>query len=328
VNVTAAGGGAPVYSQTIPVGAVTLLGAPTLAAGSYTLAFTDLTFPNPLSPLGAVVSSNGQPVTQLTASGNQAFTATAGTYQVFALGIPQAAASMGSYSVSVAPQTGAAVLSVAHAVSASGSSVTAYSYDAAVTTAGTYALDLADFGLSASFTSLKAAAFQNGHMLGSALNAAGTTNVTAAVGPVSVLVFAQPGTGGSLFGLDLTPSGGSALFATTQGVGQLFSSQTFTLTWSSQNATSCSGSSSPSGIWSTTQLSGSGQQTAAITATTTFTLTCTGTGGSTTQTTTVTVSSGSSGGGHGGGSISVDLLAVLAALAMIRVGSRRSVGEA
>jgi hypothetical protein len=428
VNVSPAGGGAPVYSQSVPVGGVTLLGSPALTAGSYNLSFTDLNYPNPLAPVGAVVSSNGQSVAQLTASGSQAFTATAGTYQVFALGIPQAASSRGSYSVTVAPQSGAAVLSVARAVSASGSSITAYSFDTSVTTAGTYALDFADFGLSAPFTSLSAAAFQNGHMLGSALNAAGTTNVTAAVGPVSLLVFAQPGTGGGLFGLDLTPSGGSALFATTQGVGQLFSSQTFTvpssgsytvtvadlqfptklsslavvvtqgannlgsiftagafnftgapgttyfvnfvaqpdsntpdhagtysvnvaptppaptaslqssassvtaggtvnLTWSSQNATACSGSSSPSGVWSTTQLSGTGQQTAAITATTTFTLTCTGAGGSTTQTTTVTVSSGSSGGGHGGGSMSVDVLAVLAALTMIRVGSRRSIGE-
>ncbi len=50
----------------------------------------------------------------------------------------------------------------------------------------------------------------------------GTANVKLAAGPVSLLVVAQAAASGGLFGVDLTPSGGSAAFATTQGVGQLF----------------------------------------------------------------------------------------------------------
>jgi len=425
VNISPVGGGAAVYSRTVPVGAVTALGSPTLVAGSYTLAFKDLAFPNPLSPAGAVVALNGQSAAQLTATGQQTFTATATTYQVFALGLPLAPASTGSYSVSLTPQNGSPILSVARAVSASGSAVTAYNYDAVVTAAGSYALDLADFGLSAPFTSLSAAAFQNGFMLGSSpLNAAGTLNVNAAAGPVSLLVFAQPGSGGSLFGIDLTASGSSPLFATTQGAGQLFGSGSFTvtkagsytvsvsdvgfptalaslgvavtqganslgsvftsgsfnfngspgttyfvsvlaqpgansadhagtysvivtptpvaptvtltssassvtsggtvaLTWSSTGATSCAGSSAPSGIWSTSQLSGNAQATSAITTSTTFTLKCTGEGGSTTQTVSVAVSAPPSGGGHGGGAIGFDVVALLGGLTLVRVMMQR-----
>ena len=422
VSVSSASGGAPVYSQTIPVGGVTLLGSPALTAGSYTLAFKDLNFPNQLSPSGAVATLDGQSVAQVTATGQQTFTATAATYQVFALGLPLAPAATGSYSVTLTPQSGSATLSVARAVSATGSAVNAYSYDTTVTTAGTYAFDLADFGLSTQFTSLGAAAFQNGFLLGSSsLTSAGTLSVSPAAGPVSLLVFAQPGTGGSLFGIDLTAAGSSsALFATTQGVGQLFgggsftvpssgsytvtvsdvgfptalgslgvavteganslgsaftggtfnftgapgttyfvsvlaqagtttadhagtyavtvvptpaapvvtlsssatsvtSGGTVTLTWSSQNATSCAGSSTPSGVWSTNQLNGSAQQTAAITTSTTFTLTCTGAGGSATQTASVSVATSSSGGGgHGGGALSLDLVALLAVLTLAR----------
>jgi hypothetical protein len=423
VSITPAGGGAPVYSQSVPVGAVTLLGAPVLAAGSYTLSFADLVYPNPLSPAGAVVALNGQSVAQLTAAGTQTFTATPGTFQVFAVGLPAAPAATGSYSVTLASQS-TPVLSLARAVSASGSAVTAYSFDTTVTTAGTYALNLVDLGLATQFTSLSAAAIQNGFRLGSPLTATGSLNVIPAAGPVTLLVFAQPGTGGSLFGIDLTPSGGSSpLFATTQGVGQLFdvrtitiptagsytvtvadvgfptnlaslavavtqgannlgqiftggsfnftatpgtyflnfiaqpqpatvsadqagtysvsvaptppapvvtfagsastvtSGGTITLTWSSQNATSCAGSSTPAGVWSTSQLSGNAQPTGSITTSTTFTLKCTGEGGSTTQTASVTVSSAASGKGGGGGSVSLDVVALLAALTLMRLGA-------
>jgi hypothetical protein len=422
VNISPAAGGAPVYSQTVPVGAVTPLSSPALTAGSYILKFTDLNYPSSLSPAGAVVSLNGQAVTQLSASGSQTFTAVTATYQVFALGLPPAPSTTGSYSVILTPQGGSPVLSVARAVSAAGSPVSAYSFDTTVTAAGTYALDLADFGLSAQFTSLSARVFQGGFALGPALTATGSTNVSAAAGPASLLVFAQPGTGGSLFGIDLTASGSSnALFAATQGVGQLFGSGTFTvpsagsytvtvsdvafptnlatlavavtqgannlgsiftggsfkftgapntnyfvnfiaqpgtatadhagtysisvaptpaapvvslsssgtsvtsgatvnLTWSSQNATSCSGSSTPSGLWSTSQLSGNAVQTGAITTSATFTLTCTGAGGSTTQTATVSVAAPSGGGHGGGGKLGFDILALLATLTLVRAG--------
>jgi len=92
VNVSLAGGGTTVYSNTIPVGSVTSVGAPALTAATYTLTFSDLAFPSALSQAAAAVTLNGQSVAQLTATGTSSpFTATAVPYQVFALGLPASA---------------------------------------------------------------------------------------------------------------------------------------------------------------------------------------------------------------------------------------------
>jgi hypothetical protein len=237
-SVTPAGGGAPAYAKTVPVGAVTLLASPTLTAGSYTLSTSDLQIPTALAQFGVAVSFNGQAVAKLTATGSQPFTATAATYQVFAIGVAPAAG-MGSYSVTL--QSGqSTVLSVARAVIDPTSTGKAYSFDATAASGQTYAFDLADFGYPAPFVALNAALVQNGALVtGSQLSigtsvanapATGTANVTPAAGPVSLLVFAQPAVATSttaaagLFGVDLTTSGGSSVaFETTQGVGQLFS---------------------------------------------------------------------------------------------------------
>jgi hypothetical protein len=237
VSVTPAGSATPVYAKMVPVGAVTLLGSPMLVAGSYSLTASDLQLPAALSQFGAVVALNGQSVAALTATGTQTFTAIAATYQVFGLGVAQAAGT-GSYSVAVQSAQGPA-LSVARAVVDPASTARAYSFDTTVASGQTYAFDLADFGYPAPFVSLSAAVVQGGTLVtGSQLNigtsvantpATGTTNITPAAGPLSLLVFAQPAAStattaaAGLFGTDLTVSGAAPTFETTQGVGQLFS---------------------------------------------------------------------------------------------------------
>jgi len=62
------------------------------------------------------------------------------------------------------------------------------------------------------------------------------------------------------------------------------SGATSTLTWSSNNATSCAAS----GGWSGAETTSGSQKTAALAATTKYTLTCTGAGGSAAQSVTVT----------------------------------------
>jgi hypothetical protein len=244
VNVSPAGGGAPVYTNTIPVGAVTSVGKPALTAASYTLSFADLAFPSALSQAAAAVTLNGQPVAQLSATGTSApFSASATPYQVFALGLP-ASGGQGSYTLSVQPVSGTPVLNIARAVSDPASNIFAYSFDS-TTTSEAYTLDLADFGYPASFASIQAAAVQAGAILpGSSnnsttnsLSGSGSLAITPAAGPISLLVFAQPApaaTAGAsaagLFGIDLTETGaGAPAFQTSQGVGQLFSVQTATV---------------------------------------------------------------------------------------------------
>jgi hypothetical protein len=436
VNVSPAGGGGPpVYSHTIPVGAVTSVGTPALTAAGYTLTFTDLAFPTALSQGAAAVTLNGQSVAQLTATGTSSqFTATAVPYQVFALGLP-ASGSQGSYTLSVQPVAGTPVLNIARAVSDPTTGVYAYSFDSTTTSQG-YTLDLADFGYPASFASIQAAAVQSGALLpgttnGSTSNSvsgSGSLNITPAAGPVSLLVFAHPApaassgaAGAGLFGIDLTETGaGAPAFQTSQGVGQLFSVQTatvttggsyqvvvtdlgfpanfanlavivtrgtskigsifgggtlpftatggdylinfvaqpdatagagtyslvvgaappaatatlqvsptsvssggtVTLTWSSQNASSCTASSSPAGAWSGTVATSGTATSAVLTATTAFTLTCVGTDGtSPSQTVTATVTSSTSSHG-GGGAIGPDVVALLLGLLTLRVVGR------
>jgi hypothetical protein len=245
VNVSPAGGGTAVYTKTVPVGAVTAVGSPALTAAIYTLSFSDLAFPAALSQVAAAVTLNGQSVAQLNATGtSSAFSGTAVPYQVFALGLP-VQGGQGSYTLSVQPANGTPVLNIARAVSDPTSGLFAYSFDTTAS-AGAYSLDLADFGYPASFTAIQAAAVQAGALLpatgsgGStttSLSGAGTLNITPVAGPVSLLVFAQPAppasagaSTGGLFGIDLTESGaGAPAFQTSQGVGQLFSVQTATV---------------------------------------------------------------------------------------------------
>ncbi|HXW74493.1 MAG TPA: hypothetical protein VEK10_06740 [Steroidobacteraceae bacterium] len=227
VNVSPSGGGTSLFTRTVAVGAVSLVASPSLGAGNYTLTLADLKVPSSLAQLGAVIAVNGQAAAQLNSAGSTPFTATANTYEVFALGVPGPSGT-GSYTLAVQPTGGgAAALSVARAVSTPGGAVQAFSFDTEVPTAGGYTLNLADFALPAPFVSLSAVATQNGATLGNAQQGAGAQSVIASAGPLTLLVFAQPAaSSGSLFGIDLEPSGTTnPVFATTQGVGELFSVQ-------------------------------------------------------------------------------------------------------
>lgn len=223
--------GVIVYSRTVPVGALTSLGSAALSAGTaYALSFTDLAVPAALSTSGsdgaiAILDENNS--TSQSGAGSKTFTASAGTYQVFGLGAAAASPGGGSYAVSITPSAGttpAPVFSVAQGVTASGGTLQSYSYNASVTTAGTYTVQLTDFKYPQALTSVNLVAVQNGATLATPLTAAGSSTITAAAGNLSVLVFAQPptssGSVGGVFGLFVTPAGGGApIYEGTQGVG-------------------------------------------------------------------------------------------------------------
>jgi tetratricopeptide (TPR) repeat protein len=256
VSVTASGGGTPIYSNTTPVGAVTAVSSSALTpltAGSYTLALSDLAYPSALTNLGAAITQYGQAVAELTATGNRTFPATASNYQLFAFGIASNSG-QGSYTLTLQPSSGTAVLSIARAVvapaaaGASGGTPYAYSYDTTTVSGETYALSLADFSFPAQFDALSVVAVQNGAMLGSPVVVSNSPqNISPAAGPVSLLVFAEPTTSGGLFGLNLTASGAATpTFETTQGVGQAFYSDKITVTTGGSYQVSVSDLSFPS----------------------------------------------------------------------------------
>lgn len=229
VNITT--GAQSVYNQTVPLGAVTLLGTPTLTAGTATLTVADLQYPsgNPLASSGAAVTQYGQSITTpITTPGSATFTATATAYNVYGLGVATSATAPGSYAVTLTSAAGTPVLDVARAVSTSGGTYNTYSYDTNLTAAGTYTLDVTDFGYPVNLSSVSVAVVQGGKKLGSALSSAGVAasgSATASAGAASVLAFAALGTSatGGLFGADLTATGASSpAFETSQGVGQAF----------------------------------------------------------------------------------------------------------
>ena len=229
--VAPSGGGAPVFSQVVPVGNTISVGSPALAAGNGTFRLTDLSYPAVLSQLGAVLTLNGQVVVQLGAAGSQPFTATAGTYEAFAVGTaPMAAPGAGTYAVQVLPASGPALFGVARAVTAAGSTLSAYSFDTTISTAGAYTASLTDFQFPLVLSSLSLAAVQGGALLGTPINSAGNSNIHAVEGPLSLIVFTQAGAAGGLFGIDVTPNAGSAVFDVTQGVGALFTAQQISVT--------------------------------------------------------------------------------------------------
>jgi hypothetical protein len=341
----------------------------------------------------------------LSGAGSQSFTATVGTYDAYAVATPAASPGDGSYAVSV-QQGGTTLFSVARAATAVGSTLSAFSFDTTIPTAGAQTVSLADFQFPAALSSLSLGVVQGAALLGSTSGTA-NVNVNAAAGPLSLVVFAQQnGSAGGLFGIDLGPSGGgSAVFQTTQGVGALFSASqlsivkagsysvtasdldfpasfatydtvvtqgttqlgsiygggtfvfaatpgnytlnfiatptgsdqagtyallvasaptapvvslsadesqigsggTVDLTWSSQNATSCTAT----GGWTGAQPLSGTTTSKPLTSNTTFTLSCTGAGGTSAKSVSVTVTAASSG---GGGALDGVMLLVLAML--------------
>lgn len=221
VAVIPPGGGTPAYAKTVPIGSTTLLGSPTLTAGAHTIAVTDLKYPAALSQVEVAVVLNGQFAAPVMGASTQSFAAAAGTYQVYGSATAATAApGAGSYSVQVQPQGGAPELSVARAVSAAGSALKPYSFDTTVATAGSYSVNLTNFSFPVSLVSVGLGVVQAGALLASPLSAAGSSNIAAAAGPLSLVAFAQadPVQGG-LFDINLAASGSTTpVFDVTQGV--------------------------------------------------------------------------------------------------------------
>lgn len=235
VSVGSGGGGTVVFARAVPVGSTLHLGSPVLTAGNYTLSAADLAFPTALAQFGAALLFNGVSQAQLAATGSSNFTAAAGTYEAYAAATAASAApGAGSYAVQVAPQGGGApALALARGVTAAGSALSAYSFDTTVPAAGAETVSLTDFQFPAALASVRLAAAQVGALLGTPISTAGSFNITAASGPVSLVAFAQAGSGtaGGLFGLEVAPpAGGTPVLDVTQAVGAIFTTQKITVT--------------------------------------------------------------------------------------------------
>lgn len=229
--VVPAGGGSPVFARTVVVGNSFKVGTQTLTAGPHNFVMTDLQYPAALAALQGVVVSNGQAVQTLTAGGTAPFTATASAYDVYALATP-AAQSAGSYSIQLAPQTGAAEFSLARAVADPASGLTAFSFDTSLASAGAYTANLQNFSAPVPLTTVKMAAVQGAAITGTPITATGPIALNGAAGPLTLLVIAQAdATLGGLFDVNVTASGSSSLlYDMAQPVGAASSSEKLSIT--------------------------------------------------------------------------------------------------
>jgi thiol:disulfide interchange protein DsbC len=118
------------------------------------------------------------------------------------------------------------------------------------------------------------------------------------------------------YSLAVVPTPPAPTVTLNSNVTHVVSGGTVTLTWTSQNATTCAAS----GGWSGTQQPNGSATSTALSGATTFTLTCSGDGGSANKSVAITIDSPTSpsgGGGHGGGAFSLlTLLGLIGALAM------------
>ncbi len=226
-----------VYNTTNPVGELpTPISIPIATAGTLSLQVTDLSTPAALTSINAVALQDstalGQP---FTAAGSQLLAISAGTLQVYVAALPGGSTNQGSYEVQAT--MGSQILAdVAAPALLTGSY--GYAYPVTLSAAGNFQASVNDFQLPVAFSSLNLAVVQAGTVLANSVTTSNSGEIAAAAGPLTILVFptlAAP-TGSStasdgLYGVRLTTfgSGGSTVFETTQGVGALFSSQTFTV---------------------------------------------------------------------------------------------------
>lgn len=300
------------------------------AAGAYSVTLTDFQFPAPLTAAEFAAEQNGALLaTPAMAAGS--FTASPAQGPVTLLAFAQATGSGALFGLQMSSTSGATTAFATTQGVGAGFKMTPLT----VSSNQTLGVTATDVQFPASLATLEAAV-TSGTSVEGKIVAGGSSGST---GPISG-TFSFAATPGTTYFVNVLAQSASpakagtyALTVMTAPVVTLTPSATtvtsggtVNLTWSTQNATSCtasggagwSGSESPSGGTVTTS---------ALTATTTFALSCTGGGGTGTASVAVTVNAAPSGkSGGGGGSIDLATLLALASLVALRAARLRQGG--
>ena len=248
-------GGAPsttVYpaNGASPVTAVGSISGPATvtnsAAGTVTLAATDLAFPNALASVGAVLmTQSGQLIARQCTPSCTASDVASGNAPAQDLVLWWAAtagAGSGSYVIAVTGAGGATLYSNAQSVSSTSttSPTSAYTFLITVPATGNYAVTLTDFQAPAPLAGLQFGVFQNSMPVqGGSSTSAGSVTVGLQAGTAQVNVVAQSSTGSGanqfgsgIFGISVQTTGQapSTVFAEAQAVGAVTGSQTLSVT--------------------------------------------------------------------------------------------------
>ena len=283
------------------------------SAGSSTLTLTDFQFPQAFGSLAVAAVQGGALLgNPLTSPGMTTITPAAGPLTVLVAATP-GNAGKGLFGVDLATSPGgAAQLDATQGVGAAFGTNTV-----TISTAGSYDVTLSDLAFPGNFGDLAAVVTQGANRLGSIFEGgtfsfpatAGGTYVINVLGtPAAVKAGSEQSAG--TYGVSVAPTPPAPTVTLTASADQVPSGGNVTLTWTSQNAASCTAS----GGWSG-QLTTSGSQASApLTVSTTFTIICTSASNVQSQPQSVTVSIAPAPPGSGGGG-AFDVLA-LGALAL------------
>jgi hypothetical protein len=287
------------------------------AAGQYAVNLSDFQLPAALAALELGAEQGGALLGSASAGGTPqtTFNIGAATGPVSLVAFAQASTGGGLFGIELTPNPGSSP--VYDTTQSVGGLFVAR--QVAITAAGSYSVTATDLGFPAPFTSYYTVVTQGTQLLGSIASggSTGSFNFTATPGIYFLNFIAQPGgtDQAGTYALTVAPAPPAPVVTLTVDRSQVGSGSTVDLIWSSQNATSCTGTPT-SGGWGGTQAVSGTVTSGPLSSTTTFMLSCSGAGGSTSQSVTVTVTAAS--GGHGGGSLDALVLAVLAALLAAR----------
>jgi len=288
--------GSPVFStvQVAANGSATqrsfLVSGNVTSPGSYEFRLADFQIPGALTSVGAaLVQGNALVGTPSTAAGSVSATLANGA--VYAIVIAKSTSSGGLVGVDLVPAAGGTpVFAATQGVGGVFSETTV-----PITATGSYTVNVEDLAFPAAFANLYVVVTQGTQSIGSIFGGGSFNFDAATAGNYIVSFLAEPSTTAEAgtYSIDITPTPPAPTVTLTSSVPQVANGGTVTLTWSTQNATSCVAS----GGWSGTLATSGTQTSSAITAATTFTLTCSGTGGSTAESVTVALAPRSGGGG-------------------------------
>jgi hypothetical protein len=280
------------------------------AAGTYNLSVSDFQFPGVLQSLSSTIAQNGAPLT-LSSSGD--FTAGSGL-AVVVVDAQAPASGSGIFAVTVQTKASPSQILLDQTQAVGGVFNTrVINYGAS----GGYEVTLTDLGFPTKFQNLAVVLSQGSQVLGKIFGS-GTFPVNATAPGQYVLTFvATPGAQNyGLYSINIASALPTVTF--TASAPSVPLGQTVQLTWSSQNATSCTASGDPA--WTGNEPL-TGTTAVSLAATATLTLTCTSAAGSAKQAVSVSVTPAVPASSHGGGG-STDL-ALLSLLTAVLLGRSR-----
>ena len=279
-------------------------------AGDYTLTLTDFGasgFFDAFTSVSLALTRDNQIVRSLSAAGSFTFAATPGRYGIAIVADPFGTSGEGLLGVRVRGPGDAVAYDRTEAVGTD-----FLTFDVEATAAQSIDVRLTDLAFPAAFAQIRAAVTRGGERVGEIVGA-GVFSFQATPGTyiVTLLASPSPAVGYGTFGVRASTTPPVPVVSLSASADSTTVGGSVTLTWSAQNADTCTAS----GGWTGSRGTAGSAASGALQANTSFALTCLGPGGSRNATVAVTVTAAQR--SSGGGASDLWLLALLGGAALV-----------